>query len=59
MRRHLMKSEIHRATITSANLHDDGSLTLDRTLMAATRRAAVVFVDGSNRIARPPLSMET
>lgn len=28
MRRHLMKSKIHRATITSADLHDEGSLTL-------------------------------
>ena len=35
MRRHLMKSKIHRATITSADLHYEGSLTLDRELMAA------------------------
>lgn len=33
MRRRLMKSKIHRATITSADLHYEGSLTLDRNLM--------------------------
>ncbi len=35
MRRRLMKSKIHRATITSADLHYEGSLTLDTALMAA------------------------
>jgi len=30
-----MKSKIHRATITSADLHYEGSLTLDRELMDA------------------------
>jgi aspartate 1-decarboxylase len=35
MRRRLMKSKIHRATITSADLHYEGSLTLDRDLMVA------------------------
>ncbi len=35
MRRRLMKSKIHRATITSADLHYEGSLTLDRELMIA------------------------
>lgn len=35
MRRHLMKSKVHRATITSADLHYEGSLTLDRDLMLA------------------------
>lgn len=123
MRRHLMKSKIHRATITSADLHYEGSLTVDATLMteadllpyeeihvvnvnngqrfttyvipgpadsgviqlngAAARlgmvgdlvilitygvfeaeevtahRPAVVFVDGANRIVRPPLAMES
>jgi len=29
MRRRLMKSKIHRATVTSADLHYEGSLTLD------------------------------
>lgn len=123
MRRHLMKSKIHRATITSADLHYEGSLTVDETLMAAadlvpyeeihvvnvnngqrfttyvipgpadsgviqlngaaarlgmvgdlvilitygvfeadevaTHHPAVVFVDGANRIVRPPLAMES
>ncbi|HET9065943.1 MAG TPA: aspartate 1-decarboxylase [Gemmatimonadales bacterium] len=35
MRRRLMKSKVHRATITSADLHYEGSLTLDRELMDA------------------------
>lgn len=35
MQRRMMKSKIHRATITSADLHYEGSLTLDTELMAA------------------------
>ena len=35
MQRHLMKSKIHRATITSADLHYEGSLTLDQDLLDA------------------------
>ncbi|HLS47145.1 MAG TPA: aspartate 1-decarboxylase [Gemmatimonadales bacterium] len=35
MRRHLMKSKIHRATITSADLHYEGSLTVDQDLLDA------------------------
>lgn len=35
MQRYLMKSKIHRATITSADLHYEGSLTLDEDLMDA------------------------
>jgi aspartate 1-decarboxylase len=35
MQRHLMKSKVHRATITSADLHYEGSLTLDEDLMEA------------------------
>ena len=123
MRRRLMKSKIHRASITSADLHYEGSLTLDRDLMSAADlvefeeiqvvnvnngqrfstyvipgaagsgvvqlngaaarlgmvgdlviliaygdyedaelkdyRPAVVFVDGANRMVRPPLAMES
>ena len=123
MQRHLMKSKIHRATVTSADLHYEGSLTLDRDLMTAgdllefeeihvvnvnnaqrfityvipgpagsgvvqlngaaarlgmpgdlvilisygtfdeasarEHRPSVVFVDGQNRIVRPPLAMES
>jgi len=118
-----MKSKIHRATITAADLHYEGSLTLDTDLMAAAdlveheeihvvnvnngqrfttyvipgpagsgavqlngaaarlgmpgdtviliaygeydeaevavHRPSVVFVDGRNRIAHPPLAMES
>ncbi|MBA2293395.1 MAG: aspartate 1-decarboxylase [Gemmatimonadales bacterium] len=36
MRRRLMKSKIHRATITAADLHYEGSLTLDTELMDAS-----------------------
>ncbi len=35
MQRRLMKSKIHRATITSTDLHYEGSLTLDQDLMDA------------------------
>jgi aspartate 1-decarboxylase len=34
MRRRMMKSKIHRATVTSADLHYVGSISLDTTLMA-------------------------
>ena len=35
MRRTMMKSKIHRATVTDANLHYQGSVTIDSELMAA------------------------
>lgn len=35
MQRHLMKSKIHRATITGADLHYEGSLTVDQDLLDA------------------------
>ncbi|HET7599744.1 MAG TPA: aspartate 1-decarboxylase [Gemmatimonadales bacterium] len=35
MQRHLMKSKIHRATVTSADLNYEGSLTVDEDLMEA------------------------
>jgi len=38
MRRRMMKSKIHRATVTDANLHYVGSITLDTDLM---RRADI------------------
>ena len=38
MRRHMMKSKIHRATVTGADLHYVGSITLDADLM---RRADI------------------
>jgi aspartate 1-decarboxylase len=39
MRRRMMKSKIHRATVTGADLHYVGSITLDNDLM---RRADIV-----------------
>jgi aspartate 1-decarboxylase len=33
--RELLKSKIHRATVTDANLHYEGSITIDRDLMDA------------------------
>lgn len=35
MQRYMLKSKLHRATITEANLDYEGSLTIDRTLMEA------------------------
>lgn len=35
MQRHLMKSKIHWATVTSADLHHEGSLTVDQELVDA------------------------
>lgn len=35
MRRHMMKSKIHRATVTAAELHYEGSLTVDADLLEA------------------------
>ena len=35
MRRIMMKSKIHRATVTDANLHYEGSLTIDADLLDA------------------------
>ncbi len=35
MLRHMLKSKIHRATVTEVNLHYEGSLTVDRDLMEA------------------------
>ena len=35
MQRHMLKSKIHRATITAADLHYQGSLTVDEELLNA------------------------
>lgn len=35
MRRHMLKSKIHRLTVTDADLHYEGSLSLDEKLMEA------------------------
>ena len=55
MRRRMMKSKIHRATVTDANLHYVGSITVDRDLMDAAdlyeyEQVAVVDVDNGSRL---------
>ena len=35
MQRYMLKSKLHRATVTDANLSYEGSMTIDRTLMDA------------------------
>jgi aspartate 1-decarboxylase len=54
MLRHLMKSKIHRATITSADLHYEGSLTVDQDLLDAAdlvvhEEVQIVNVNNGNR----------
>ena len=54
MQRHLMKSKIHRATVTSADLHYEGSLTVDEDLLDAAdlltyEEIQVVNVNNGNR----------
>ncbi len=36
MMRKMMRAKIHRATVTQADVHYEGSITVDRTLMEAT-----------------------
>ena len=55
MRRRMMKSKIHRATVTDANLHYVGSVTVDRELMDAANlmeyeQVAVVDIDNGTRL---------
>ena len=55
MRRRMMKSKIHRATVTDANLHYVGSITVDRDLMDEAdlleyEQVAVVDVDNGARL---------
>jgi aspartate 1-decarboxylase len=53
--RTLMKSKLHRATVTAANLHYAGSITIDRDLMDAGdllehEKVQVVDVDNGARL---------
>ena len=55
MRRTMCKSKIHRATLTGADLHYVGSLTVDRELMDAAdmvpyEQVHVVNVNNGNRL---------
>ncbi len=56
MQRHLMKSKIHRATITATDLHYEGSLTVDEDLLEAAdliphEEIQVVNVNNGSRFA--------
>lgn len=55
MRRRMMKSKIHRATVTDADLHYVGSITVDADLMEAAdlieyEQVAVVDIDNGSRL---------
>jgi aspartate 1-decarboxylase len=55
MRRRMMKSKIHRAVVTDADLHYVGSITIDADLMAAAdlvefEQVAVVDIDNGARL---------
>jgi aspartate 1-decarboxylase len=54
MRRRMLKSKIHRATVTDANLHYVGSITIDPELLEAAdilayEQVAVVDIDNGAR----------
>ncbi|MGH2477883.1 MAG: aspartate 1-decarboxylase [Candidatus Limnocylindrales bacterium] len=54
MRRRMLKSKIHRAIVTDANLHYVGSITIDPDLLAAAdilehEQVAVVDIDNGAR----------
>ena len=55
MQRFLLKSKIHRATVTEANLHYEGSVTIDSDLMRAAdiaeyEQVHIYDVTNGNRI---------
>lgn len=55
MQRTMMKSKIHRATVTQADLHYVGSLTIDTELMSAAdllpgEKVDVVDIENGNRL---------
>ena len=55
MRRFMMKSKIHRATVTEANLDYVGSITIDATLMEQANllpneKVQVVDIDNGSRL---------
>ena len=45
MQRFMLKSKLHRATVTDANLHYEGSITIDKRLMSAADIAPYERVD--------------
>lgn len=55
MRRRMLKSKVHRATVTDANLHYVGSITIDPDLLDAAdileyEQVAVVDIDNGARL---------
>jgi len=55
MRRTLLKSKIHRATVTQAELHYEGSVTIDRELLEAAdivlhERVEIYNITNGNRL---------
>ena len=53
--RHILKSKIHRATVTDANVEYEGSVTLDTDLMAAAdliefERVQILSIDSGERL---------
>ena len=56
MRRTLLKSKIHRATVTQAELHYEGSVTIDKLLLEAANiidheRVEIYNITNGNRLA--------
>ena len=63
MNRRLLKSKIHRATVTDASLHYEGSVTLDPLLMEATdivewEQVDVYDINNGNRLTTYAISGE-
>jgi aspartate 1-decarboxylase len=55
MQRNMLKSKIHRATVTDADLHYVGSITIDKDLMEAAdlipyEKVMVVDIDNGSRL---------
>jgi len=63
MKRTLLKSKIHRATVTDASLHYEGSITIDPLLMEATNiveweQVDVYDINNGNRLTTYAISGE-
>lgn len=63
MKRTMFKSKIHRATVTEADLHYEGSITIDRNLLKAAdiwphERVEVYNIDNGARFATYALEGE-
>jgi L-aspartate-alpha-decarboxylase len=63
MKRMLLKSKIHRATVTDASLHYEGSITIDPVLMEATdivewEQVDIYDINNGNRLTTYAISGE-